>query len=179
MAPDLNSLPPSRSSVAAAAATEASAALRGRTPSPSPRSTISLQAAATVNAGLQLEGSTRSFANSPSLEPSTKVSLGSSSRSIPRNRQSPHAGRRRSTVLMNLQLNDPNVPPPGEMVGDNASYRTSSPHSLTGSPITVSGEPHHIRTPSLGDIHQELEQEQEAQVVCYSNHLISSSSPSF
>lgn len=183
MAPDLNSLPPSRSAAAAAAAaaaTEASAALRGRTPSPSPRSaSISLQAAATVNAGLQLEGSTRSFANSPSLEPSAKVSLGSSSRSIPRNRQSPHTGRRRSTVLMNLQLNDPNVPPPGEMVGDNASYRTSSPHSLTGSPITVSGEPHHIRTPSLGDIHQELEQEQEAQVVCYSNHLVFNSSPSF
>jgi hypothetical protein len=70
---------------------------------------------------------------------------------------------------MNLQLNDPNVPSPGEMItdGQNASYRTSSPHSLTGSPIITGGDPRHFRTPSLGEIHQELEQEQEAQVVSY------------
>lgn len=66
---------------------------------------------------------------------------------------------------MNLQLNDPNVPSPGEMVHDApTSYRTASPQSLGGSPIISSGDPHHFRTPSLGEIHQELEQEQEAQV---------------
>jgi hypothetical protein len=68
---------------------------------------------------------------------------------------------------MNLQLNDPTLPAPGEMIneGQVASYRTASPHSITGSPIIATGDPHHYRTPSLGEIHQELEQEQEAQVV--------------
>ncbi|KAK0123352.1 hypothetical protein ONS96_010345 [Cadophora gregata f. sp. sojae] len=126
------------------------AALRGQTPSPSPRTaSTSLQAAAAVNAGLQQEDSRRS-----------------SSGSITRNRQPSHAGRRRSTVLMNLQLNDPSLPAPGEMVHEPhvSGYRTSSPHSLTGSPIISSGDPHHFRAPSLGEIHQEIEQEQEAQV---------------
>ncbi|CZT08216.1 uncharacterized protein RAG0_13364 [Rhynchosporium agropyri] len=126
------------------------AALRGQTPSPSPRSaTTSLQAAAAMNAGLQQEGSRRS-----------------SSGSITRTRQSSHAGRRRSTVLMNLQLHDPALPSPGEMVNDHhaSSHRTSSPHSLTNSPIITSGDPHHYRAASLGEIHQEIEQEQEAQV---------------
>lgn len=93
--------------------------------------------------------------------------LGSSSSSVPRNRQPSHAGRRRSTVLMNLQLNDPSLPAPGEMVHEPhvSGYRTSSPHSLTGSPIMSTGDPHHFRAPSLGEIHQEIEQEQEAQVV--------------
>lgn len=50
--------------------------------------------------------------------------------------------------------------------GQVSSYRTSSPQSLGGSPIIGSGDPHHNRAPSLGEIHQELEQEQEAQVVC-------------
>jgi hypothetical protein len=69
---------------------------------------------------------------------------------------------------MNLQLNDPGIPGPGEMISESHhSNRTSSPHSMTGSPIISSGDPHHYRTPSLGEIHQELEQEQEAQVVCY------------
>jgi hypothetical protein len=67
---------------------------------------------------------------------------------------------------MNLQLNDPSLPPPGEMVNENTSFRTASPQSLAGSPIVHSGDPHHNRAPSLGEIHQELEQEQEAQVVC-------------
>lgn len=68
---------------------------------------------------------------------------------------------------MNLQLNDPGVPSPGEMINENhvSSYSTSSPQSLAGSPIISTGDPHHFRTPSLGEIHQELEQEQEAQVV--------------
>ena len=69
---------------------------------------------------------------------------------------------------MNLQLNDPAIPPPGEMINEGAAstYRTTSPLSMTGSP-TIGGipDPHHYRTPSLGEIHQELEQEQEAQVV--------------
>lgn len=65
-------------------------------------------------------------------------------------------------MLMNLQLNDPSLPSPGEMI--------NSPHSLSGSPIIGTGDPHHNRAPSLGEIHQELEQEQEAQVVCQKSH---------
>jgi hypothetical protein len=75
---------------------------------------------------------------------------------------------------MNLQLNDPTLPPPGEIVSEEqpASYRTASPQPMTGSPVNImSGDPHHFRTPSLGEIHQELEQEQEAQVVgCFYLH---------
>ncbi len=66
---------------------------------------------------------------------------------------------------MNLQLNDPALPPPGEMINEGAAYRATSPLSMTSSPIIGGVEPHHYRTPSLGEIHQELEQEQEAQVV--------------
>lgn len=67
---------------------------------------------------------------------------------------------------MNLQLHDPSLPPPGEMIteGQTAAYRTTSPQALISPPLP-SGDPHHNRTPSLGEIHQELEQEQEAQVV--------------
>jgi hypothetical protein len=71
---------------------------------------------------------------------------------------------------MNLQFNDPALPAPGEMIneGPALSHRTSSPQSLSGSPIRAIGDPHHNRAPSLGEIHQELEQEQEAQVVGHS-----------
>jgi len=66
---------------------------------------------------------------------------------------------------MNLQLHDPSLPPPGEMIteGQTAAYRTTSPQALISPPLP-GGDPHHNRTPSLGEIHQELEQEQEAQV---------------
>jgi hypothetical protein len=62
MAPDLNSLPPSRSLSGSPTMARTlsnsgeAAALRGQSPSPSPRSaSTSLQAAAAVNAGLQQE----------------------------------------------------------------------------------------------------------------------------
>lgn len=74
----------------------------------------------------------------------------SSSRASPRlDRQS--SDRRRSQVAMNLNLNDPTLPSPGEL--------SSSDHRRSSIPNA-----HHHRQPSLGDIHNELEQEQEAQV---------------
>ncbi|KAK4454403.1 hypothetical protein QBC34DRAFT_375569 [Podospora aff. communis PSN243] len=112
-------------------------------PSPSPRST-SLQAAATLNAGLQRE------------QPSRR----SSSSSLSRTLRSPSTGRRRSQVLMNLSIADPSVPAPGEMVSEGRS-----PH-LSASPQPL---PQHFRAPSLGELHQELENEQEFQV----NRLLS------
>jgi hypothetical protein len=162
MAPDLNSLPPSSaqnasrnmasSSPSNAANGEqqptAATAAGGESPTRSPRSaSISLQAAAALNAGLQ-RVPTRQTSNS----------------SLSRN---PASGRRRSAVLMNLQLNDPAVPSPGEMINSESqgtSFRTSSPQPLSGSPLLPTADPHHNRTPSLGELHQELEAEQEAQV---------------
>ncbi|KAI4184607.1 MAG: hypothetical protein LQ346_006078 [Caloplaca aetnensis] len=145
MAPDLNSLPPSRSPV------------NGRQPgSPSPRSSsVSLAAAATINAGIQQQqqDSRRSSISSRSNQPGPAS-------------QSGRTERRRSNVAMNLSLNDPTLPAPGELQSsDHRSsipqpFRTASPQGI-GSPTTA--PPHH-RAPSLGELHQELEQEQEAQV---------------
>lgn len=68
-------------------------------------------------------------------------------------------------MLMNLHLNDPSIPAPGEMVGDGTTgLRTSSPHSTMGSPSLLARDVHHNRAPSLGELHQELEAEQEGQV---------------
>lgn len=69
---------------------------------------------------------------------------------------------------MNLQIADPSVPAPGEMVPDhqhNPNFQPSTPHPVSASPrLIASGVPHHTRTPSLGELHQELENEQEFQV---------------
>ncbi|OBT39820.1 hypothetical protein VE00_10102 [Pseudogymnoascus sp. WSF 3629] len=115
---------------------------------PSPRAgsgsaaTTSLQATAAVNAGLAQEDSRRSSISSPR-----------------------HTSRRRSTVLMNLALNNPSVPAPGEMVHEPHAQTglDASPRLGAAGGVGV-GDPHHLRNPSLGEIHQELEQEQEAQV---------------
>lgn len=146
MAPDLNSLPPSRSPV------YTNGLDRRQPTSPSPRSSsVSLAAAATINAGIQHQDSRRSSISSRSNQQPA----------IPG-----RAERRRSNVAMNLGLNDPTLPAPGELqssdhrIPTGQPFRTSSPHSI-GSPTTA--PPHH-RAPSLGELHQELEQEQEAQV---------------
>lgn len=121
-------------------------AVRGESPSPRSAS-ISLQAAATVNAGLQHELGRRT--------PSSSLS---------HQRRSSQAGRRRSAVLMNLQLNDPALPAPGEMISEGSARETMSSQPLLSSPLLTGREPHHDRAPSLGELHQELEAEQEAQV---------------
>lgn len=64
---------------------------------------------------------------------------------------------------MNLQLNDPSIPAPGEMVSEESGLTTASPRPISGSPLLA--DPHHHRAPSLGELHQELEAEQEAHVV--------------
>lgn len=184
MAPDLNSLPPSRSSTTSPSMSRttsnpgehpAHANVRGQSPSPSPRSASnSLQAAAAVNAGLQQEENTRRMfipficVKQSQYLLTANFLVGSSTSRHRQASTASHSGRRRSTVLMNLQMNDPTIPPQGEIVSDNQN-RTTSPMSFTGSPIIASGDPHHFRAPSLGEIHQELEQEQEAQVVSYNS----------
>lgn len=62
------------------------------------------------------------------------------------------------------------MPAPGEMVAPDshqapAVLRPASPRALPGSPrIPSTGPLRHDRTPSLGELHQELENEQEFQV---------------
>lgn len=73
---------------------------------------------------------------------------------------------RRTSVAMDLNLQDPSLPAPGEYQPTDyhswsGQFRATSPRSL-GSPTMPQ---HHQRAPSLGELHQELEQEQEAQVV--------------
>ncbi|ROT38762.1 hypothetical protein SODALDRAFT_170440 [Sodiomyces alkalinus F11] len=169
MAPDINPLPNTSSTFSiplsgqsamssANGDASSSAVSRGDSPAGSPRSmSTSLQAAATLNAGLQRE-----------WEPVRRSSSSSLSR-----QRSPSASRRRSTVLMNLQHNDPAVPGPGELVSENQRGRrgsfvaavTGSPQLMSGSPrLSAAGSSQHHRTLSLGELHQELEAEQEAQV---------------
>lgn len=150
MPPDLNSLPPSPSPsasplhalhqrMAAASPTDAPRAL-SQSPPVSHTPPHSLAAAAALNAGIQNE--------------ERRPSSGSLGRTVDR-------ARRRSSIRMNLNLNDPTVPAPGEM--------QMSPSSRSRAPWPQS--PHHERTPSLGELHQELEYEQEGQVVRKPNYL--------
>ena len=152
--PDLNSLPPSRSSsgspLHARVSTVNPEPLHGPPGSSSPRSSsLSLAASATINAGIQNEDSRRSSSSSN------------------RNRQPAIARsseRRRSNVAMNLNLNDPSLPGPGELQAGDHRASIAGHHFRTASPNSPSRIVHH-RAPSLGELHQELEQEQEAQVV--------------
>lgn len=111
--------------------------------SPAPPHSHSLAAAATMNAGIHTEDLRRQ-------------SSGSMRREVER-------ARRRSSIRMNLNLNDPGLPAPGELAMSPSSRSRSAqwPHS-----------PHHERNPSLGELHQELEYEQEGQVVCLSSRLV-------
>ncbi|KAF2479443.1 hypothetical protein BDY17DRAFT_327412 [Neohortaea acidophila] len=146
MSPDINSLPPSSAAniplqqrPRRVSITTSDASL-ARPPSPRSPSLSSLQAAATINAGLQ---------RSPS-------------NSSPGNR-GPGLDRRRSSLMNNLSINDPTTPGPGELQQCNDSNR-SSPRLGRRSIAYGTADPHHQRQPSLGEIHQELENEQEAQV---------------
>ncbi|PGH23493.1 hypothetical protein AJ80_02447 [Polytolypa hystricis UAMH7299] len=151
MSPDLNSLPPSRSTSVSPfqSRTLSTPPEGGYTQSLSPRSSsVSLAAAATMNAA---DRSRRSSFN-------------------PSSPQGRAHERRRSVVAMNFNMNDPTIPGPGELPSSDHrasignAFRTASPATLGGSPTISTGDPHHHRTPSLGELHQELEQEQEAQV---------------
>lgn len=57
--------------------------------------------------------------------------------------------------MMNLNVNDPAMPSPGELQHDSVDTRTA----------WATADPHHQRAPSIGELHQQLETEQEAQVV--------------
>lgn len=142
MSPDLNSLPVSRSSSTSSSIPQRNMPAPGTGPAP-------------VNP------------NTASPRPSRGSSIGRLSVSE----------RRRSAAGMNLNLNEMQGTSPGSSSELPASdhrdhrssighaFRTASPSSHGGSPIFATADPHHHRAPSLGELHQELEQEQEAQVV--------------
>lgn len=144
MPPDLNSLPPSRSPSTSTSPLQARPSMASSiesssfnaSTSPHSPSLSSLQAAAAINAGMH-----RSPGNT-----------------------SPRFERRRSSLMTNLQLNDPAVPAPGEML---QSHRSPGHNTRARSPLRAPDphHPQHQRAPSIGQIHQELESEQEAQVV--------------
>lgn len=148
MSPDLNSLPTSRPPSMPGSPLQHqrprrislsnTEALRPGPPSPRSPSLSSLQAAATINAGLQ-----------SSASPGRNTNQG--------------LERRRSSLMNNFSLNNPAVPAPGEMQQSNGSS-AGSPRLGRRSFALPTADPHHHRQPSLGELHQELESEQEAQV---------------
>jgi hypothetical protein len=111
---------------------------------PSPRSPhspslSSLQAAATLNAGLR--SSTAASVSGTPVKNSIE--------------------RRRSSLLTNFALNDPTIPAPGEMQQTHSAR--SGRRSSVVSP-TIGGDPHHHRQPSIGEMYQDMEIETEGQV---------------
>ena len=156
--PDLNSLPPSRSMASSPIQPRAMQGILpsgDRQPSPSPTrrqsTSTSLAAAASMNAADISRRSSTSNRGSPRL---------------PRRLSE----RRRSQVAMSLNLNDPGLPSPGELSSPDRrpsfgqSFSSMSPSTIGGRTAVSTGDPHHQRQTSLGEIHNELEQEQEAQV---------------
>ncbi|KAJ5732192.1 hypothetical protein N7493_003673 [Penicillium malachiteum] len=143
MCPDINSLPPSRSS------SSSSSFPHRNLPSGSPGT-----APAPMNPS-----------NTTPISP--RPSRGSSAGRLS------VSERRRSTAGMNVNPTDSSSVAPGNH-GDSSwsdhrstighAFRTASPTSHGGSPVFATADPHHQRAPSLGELHQELEQEQEAQV---------------
>ncbi|KAJ6177715.1 hypothetical protein N7519_008176 [Penicillium mononematosum] len=141
MSPDLNSLPPSRSSSTSSSILQRNIPAPGTGPAP--------------------------------VNPNTASPMPSRGSSISRLSVSE---RRRSAAGVNLNLNEMQGTSPGAggelPASDHRDHRssighalrTASPSSHGGSPIFATADPHHQRAPSLGELHQELEQEQEAQV---------------
>ncbi|KAL4780803.1 hypothetical protein BJX76DRAFT_34798 [Aspergillus varians] len=148
MCPDINSLPPSRSASA------------------SPRQRRTLSSLLDALAPTQVLSSA-----GPSNSTTSNLNNSSITTELPR-RHHPMSERRRSgNLTLNSSNNSYSEPGSGDIPSpsDHRSsishgLRTASPSNLGGSPVIGVGDPHHQRTPSLGELHQELEQEQEAQV---------------
>lgn len=136
MAPDLNSLPTSPPATARSRRMSLTTGIQhdASRASPPSPSLSSLQAAATINASLHRPASRTSPARSA-------------------------FDRRRSSLINNLSLNDPAVPSPGELQQSNTSSPRTGRRSFGASTDNSLG-----RQISLGELHQELENEQEAQV---------------
>ncbi|KAJ6011782.1 hypothetical protein N7522_002137 [Penicillium canescens] len=134
MSPDLNSLPPSRSS--------------------------------SISSSIPYRNMPSASPNAPPATAATTSPRPSRGSSIGRLSVSE---RRRSAAGINLNLNEMPANNGDAVPSDHRSsighaFRTTSPSSHGSSPVFATADPHHQRAPSLGELHQELEQEQEAQV---------------
>ncbi|KAJ5112718.1 hypothetical protein N7532_000763 [Penicillium argentinense] len=148
MCPDINSLPPSRSS--------------------SSSSSLPNRNASSVSPGTPPGTGPAPANHTASTSTSTRPSRGSSIGRLS------VSERRRSAAGMNISPSESLGTASGHhgetLWSDHRSsigqaFRTTSPSSHSGgSPVFVTADPHHQRAPSLGELHQELEQEQEAQV---------------
>ncbi|RMZ81148.1 hypothetical protein DV737_g2711, partial [Chaetothyriales sp. CBS 132003] len=122
-----------------------------RSPASSPVNARAMQAALATDGDRQGNPLLRPRRSSTSLAAAASMNAADlSRRSSASNRASPHPSRmgserRRSQIATNLSLNDSAIPGPGEL--------SSHSHGQTLSALSP-----------LGDIHNELEQEQEAQV---------------
>ena len=111
-----------------------------------------------------------------SLPPSNPPSPHNShitSHPVPATSQSPLPNplQQHSPTLTSRARGSPHRPSPRVGIERRSSSRLGSfslhnDASAGSSPVTA--DPHHHRVPSLGELHQELENEQEAQVVCQS-----------
>ncbi|KAL4760197.1 uncharacterized protein BDW70DRAFT_72123 [Aspergillus foveolatus] len=141
MSPDINSLPPSRSASA----------------SPRQRRTLSSLLDAVPSTGAS---STSTSHNNNHFNSSTMAS------ELPHRHHPISVSERRRSGNVNVNSSGNRH---SESIGDNPSASPSDgPRSnilnFAASPVSGFGDPHHHRAPSLGELHQELEQEQEAQV---------------
>ncbi|KAL5340768.1 hypothetical protein BJX70DRAFT_93994 [Aspergillus crustosus] len=157
MCPDINSLPPSRST---------SASPRQRRNPPSLLDTLSptiptQTLSSTGASNTILPSMSNNHTNGSNMTPE-----------LPRRHHPIAVSERRRSGNLNLSSSNNSydsgtgeLPSPSDHRSSiSHGLRTASPSNLGGSPIIGTGDPHHQRAPSLGELHQELEQEQEAQV---------------
>lgn len=109
-----------------------------------------------MNAGMQNEGARRASGEGSLGSPNTAARMSTGTNGSSGMRAGIERRRRRSSIRMNLNLNDPAIPAPGEM--------QPSSSSISGS--------RRGRSPSIGEVYQDMESEQEAQVVGPSSHLV-------
>ncbi|PYH94622.1 hypothetical protein BO71DRAFT_325139 [Aspergillus ellipticus CBS 707.79] len=160
MPPDLNSLPPSRS---------ASTSPRLHRLPPTLSDPLSSQSGVSTAASVNMNnGSSNGHSNTISTDLPHRPSHNHRTSMTGSERRRSAAGS--SSILNNGNTNasdsasgEPPLAPHDHRtsLGHNA-LRASSPYG--GNPTVAVGDPHHQRAPSLGELHQELEQEQEAQV---------------
>ncbi|KAL6237293.1 hypothetical protein BDW75DRAFT_85587 [Aspergillus navahoensis] len=141
MSPDINSLPPSRSASA----------------SPRQRRTLPSLLDAIPPTGVNSASSSLNNSHSNSSTMASELPHRHHPISVPERRRSGNV----NVSSSNNRYSEP--------IGDIPSASPSDGHrtnifNFAVSPVSGFGDPHHHRAPSLGELHQELEQEQEAQV---------------
>ncbi|KAL4910088.1 hypothetical protein BDW74DRAFT_144417 [Aspergillus multicolor] len=146
MSPDINSLPPSRSASA----------------SPRQRRNLTSLLDAIASTGASNSSSNSNINHSSSSTMSSELPR----RHLP---ISVSERRRSGNLNINSSSNNSYSEPIGDIPSASPEPARTSLFNFPNSPIMGFGDPHHHRAPSLGELHQELEQEQEAQV----NRLLS------